>query len=486
MMHLMLHIFKKDARRLRWAIALALLLQVAVAYVDATRNSAYPGMQEGWVTILLLVTWASLIALAVHEDSLVGDRQFWISRPYRWPMLLGAKLLFATAFVHAPSFLADAVILGARGFHPWEWIPHLLAKQLMLAAALTLPVMAMAAVLQNFAQLALTVVLIGAVIGNRVAFVADVFMSSWLAGLRVILLDGFLVAPFVLSVAIILLQFARRQTWRSRILGIVSVVVVVLLFSFVSPIFISRAQAALDPGDSRISIELGAMPAPGDLPDTFEPHPYREDNRWAELKLPLHIAGIPAGVRTYFMTTEFELTAPDGRRYKDQIEPHGLGGHWLLLRVRRALFDKIKNTNVELKVTAVALLFRRGETTTLPLESNRPVPLVGRCYSEVVEDKDRLGDGFGALRAVCESPAGFPLPPDIFLRQSGGTAIGPILTEYAPSLSPISRVQNSFSLRQEQFDSAAASKLSITPNIARGWEVVKVELRNLHLSDYVY
>jgi hypothetical protein len=97
-MHLMLHIFKKDVRRLWWGVAIALLIQIAAAWFDAVEDVAV------LLHDLLMVTWAVLLALAVHEDPLVGDRQFWLTRPARWRVLLGSKLLFALAVVHVPSF----------------------------------------------------------------------------------------------------------------------------------------------------------------------------------------------------------------------------------------------------------------------------------------------------------------------------------------------------------------------------------------------
>src|SRR5439155_1011099 len=77
-----------------------------------------PGPAEGWLTLLLLAAWGFLLALLVLEEPLVGDRQFWITRPYRWPALLAAKLVFAALFIHLPSLLADCAILAARSFSP--------------------------------------------------------------------------------------------------------------------------------------------------------------------------------------------------------------------------------------------------------------------------------------------------------------------------------------------------------------------------------
>ena len=52
-MHLMLHIFKKDVRRLWWAVAATLLLLAALAHADRWRADWIVGSTEGWLALLL-------------------------------------------------------------------------------------------------------------------------------------------------------------------------------------------------------------------------------------------------------------------------------------------------------------------------------------------------------------------------------------------------------------------------------------------------
>src|ERR1039458_197640 len=151
-MHLMLHIFKKDLRRLWWAVAATLLLLAAVANADCWRADSVGGAAEGWLNLLLPLAWCCLIALVVNEEPLVDDREFWMTRPYRWRTLLGSKLLFAAVFIHVPLLIAGAAILGIHGFQPLAYLPQLLWKQIVLAAVLTVPAMALAALLKNLAQ----------------------------------------------------------------------------------------------------------------------------------------------------------------------------------------------------------------------------------------------------------------------------------------------------------------------------------------------
>ena len=67
------------------------------------------------MSLLLLAFWAFLCARLIQAEPIPGDRQFWITRPYEWSSLLGAKLLFVVVCIGIPLLAADASILGERG-----------------------------------------------------------------------------------------------------------------------------------------------------------------------------------------------------------------------------------------------------------------------------------------------------------------------------------------------------------------------------------
>src|SRR5262249_50334342 len=156
--------------------------------------------------------------------------QFWITRPYPRTALLGAKLLFVLAFIHLPSFTADAMILSARGFQPWRQVSQLLWKQSIVAMMVTLPALALASVTRNLAQAAsaaAAIVIAGALLaGNFGAFPVpwidpDKARSS--------------IALATLAVAaggIILLQYSGRRTALARTAGVVAAVAAAALFVY--------------------------------------------------------------------------------------------------------------------------------------------------------------------------------------------------------------------------------------------------------------
>ncbi len=90
------HIFLKDVRRFWPEIVTSIGLLAAFGW-NAMRSWVLPeelvGVAGGWfeykflpgvVYVALPVAWAFLILRVVQAESLVGDRQFWITRPYEW------------------------------------------------------------------------------------------------------------------------------------------------------------------------------------------------------------------------------------------------------------------------------------------------------------------------------------------------------------------------------------------------------------------
>ena len=100
-----LHILRKDLRHLAPEISVSLSLVALFAWIAPAAwpgyigKMAYPGAQFGapqimgvFLHALIPISWLVLISRSVHDESLVGDKQFWVTRPYTWYSLLAAKL----------------------------------------------------------------------------------------------------------------------------------------------------------------------------------------------------------------------------------------------------------------------------------------------------------------------------------------------------------------------------------------------------------
>ncbi len=89
-MNQILHIFRKDVRH-RWieiVVSLALLVAHAwhVAHQWNVPSPDFDLTSSLWGALAFFVpaSWCFLVIRAVQEESLVGDRQFWVTRPYEW------------------------------------------------------------------------------------------------------------------------------------------------------------------------------------------------------------------------------------------------------------------------------------------------------------------------------------------------------------------------------------------------------------------
>ena len=117
-----IHILRKDVRHLWPEIAVSICLLIALAWIvphtwptDAPNPLAeqnnlpwlFPVL-GAFVRFLIPVVWVVVVSRLVHDEPLVGDRQFWITRPYTWYNLLASKLLFIVLFLYVPLLVMQA------------------------------------------------------------------------------------------------------------------------------------------------------------------------------------------------------------------------------------------------------------------------------------------------------------------------------------------------------------------------------------------
>src|ERR1017187_2268813 len=220
-----IHIFRKDARHCWPYIAGVLAIAAVSAWQESVvlgdpRDSG-PNLTGILLAFLMVLAWWFAVGAAVHGESLIGDRQFWTTRPYSWVSLLAAKLLFVAAFLGLPLFLSDCTILLASGFNPLALVPGLLWRQCWFVAFLALPFV-MAALTRATRELALAGLVFYVVVCIALASlsnhaivigVARLGRPPWIWDL----------APWLMPAAgfsLILWQYARRRTTRIRVLAI--------------------------------------------------------------------------------------------------------------------------------------------------------------------------------------------------------------------------------------------------------------------------
>ena len=233
---------------------------------------------------LLVFAWAFLILRAVHAESLVGDRQFWITRPYEWPKLLAAKFLLVFALINLPLFLLDVYLLWRAGFPPHHYFAGLLWMQLGLLVMLILPFLALVSVTATLAQSLLAFLIVALYMAGMV-YLSDKIPSSSFSGSSDVLSAVLFVA---VSVAIIVLQYARRRTATARWL-IVGLGGILLLILAVTPYgsIVANNWPALNEGE-RPGFDLTLMPARSGATVGFI-SPEKDE---VTIRLPLAVSGI--------------------------------------------------------------------------------------------------------------------------------------------------------------------------------------------------
>ena len=219
-MNQVLHIFRKDVRRHWLEILVSLLLLFGFAWkmpMIWLEEPNYEAQFSRWLFALLglsvCFSWWFLIVRVVQGESLVGDRQFWLTRPYQRRWLMAAKALFIIAFVNVPVLIFDVALLARAGFSPWHHLPGLLQGQLLLTAFLIVPVATMSVITESPVQFLLILFGIVAYITGLTWLVGKIASSS--AG-------GDIPGTVVITVAaatclaLLVLQYFRRDTLVSR------------------------------------------------------------------------------------------------------------------------------------------------------------------------------------------------------------------------------------------------------------------------------
>jgi hypothetical protein len=230
------HIFKKDVRHLRFEIAIVISVVTAFAVTDARRaqwQANFRTPASTLATILLPLVWWALIARLVHSEALAGNRQFWITRPYAWRSLLGAKVLFILAFINLPMLVADMVIVRAYGFSLGAELAGLLWSQVLLTVVFVLPIFALSALTTGFVQLIYVILgpivlsLAFLVVSPRLAFIGFAGGIDWFKSYFAYLVVG------AAASVILFWQYSRRRTTLARGLAVAAAILVIAGFTLI-------------------------------------------------------------------------------------------------------------------------------------------------------------------------------------------------------------------------------------------------------------
>jgi len=398
-----LHIFRKDARH-HWPeilISLALLVVYATlqprTWTEQHYNRAFLDTFIHYLPGILILSWVFLIVRIVQGETLVGDRQFWITRPYVWHRLLAAKLLSVFVFFNLPLFIVQTVLLYVAKFPVMSSIPGLLYVHALFVFALVLPSFTIGSVTSGIGQTALAllivcVVLVGFAYLSTVLPDSDVGIDS--PDTEYALLYG------ATCVAVILLQYNHRRTLAARLI-IGAVAMAMIATGIVWPFLFSATDTFPPPKPN------APLPAQFSLDQTLtfsgsdgeQFRFYRDD---VELKFPIQISGLAAKTLAQLRAAKLDLDLPNGEHWTSHWQSvyhsisFGRTRDWPDIKMKRSVFDRFGSSAVHARLTLGFNVYELGTTTQTVMAADRiNYPGGGRCLNEISRDSLRC---FSALK----------------------------------------------------------------------------------------
>ncbi|MBZ5580339.1 MAG: hypothetical protein LAP40_27605 [Acidobacteriia bacterium] len=368
-----LHIFRKDLRYLHREILLIWALAIAFAW------------GVGWTNFLLLTSGAFTIGRLVHAEAIPGDRQFWITRPYRWRSLLAAKLGFILLLVSLPFGLAQLTVVVTQGFPLASSLPRLLWSQVLLVLCLWLPLATVAALTSGV--IAYTLAGLGLMAVGFTALPAlAVSANPWPSGVDWMRNSVVVVLAAAAGMAILYLQYQRRRTLLGRALAAIALAAGVLLYRSLPwpAAFQLQSQLSAQPeAGSAIHVALNSAAA-----IFAQPVPRGND---ALLHIPLSVSGVRSGVDVRFDGAAVTVRSAGGRKWtqhafnlvsssvKDGALQFDATFHFL----DPALLAAVRSQPVTVHGAVYLALFAQSRETAAPLRDTPIRALDGlQCYRD--------------------------------------------------------------------------------------------------------
>ncbi len=380
-----LHIFKKDARHL-WpeiAITLGIAVMVALTYPAMWNGVDDPsgvGMKTiaGLAAALLPLSWWIMIVRLVHAENLVGDKQWWVTKPYEWPQLLAGKVLFVTVFVAAPLVAMQCVLLWRAGFQPWAYAPGLAFDLLLIAIVLLAPVAALATVVSTFARLVLVA------FGVVLVVIANIAVVAW-ARVDTFAVKGELwwLALALFFPAVVVVQYARRRAWMARLLLVAMFALALVLeqVDYLPGVVAGEYPVAANGGSV---FQLSVDPSKQATASPAQPLGRKQR---IGFDIPVLVSNLNDDTTVHVDAVRVTAHAPDGKHwispwensYGERLIGSGPGAP-LSVRIDRAFLEQVKSEPLQLRLQlAITELRKTGESRVLMGAHDFAVPELGIC-----------------------------------------------------------------------------------------------------------
>lgn len=384
-----LHILRKDVRHLWIEICVSILAvsayiwRVLYEWGHPFSVSDVPDFLQGLLTALGPISWCVLIVRAVQDESLVGDRQFWVTRPYEWKKLLAAKALFVVLFVNLPLFIANVIFLKKSGFPPTRYLIGLLSTQLSVIVILVLTVVSISVVTATIVQVILWALGIGAYIAAIVS-ISGLIPDSHIAT-STDRSDLYSMGAFGVACAgIVLWQYSQRRPWIAR--GVILGLAVLVAGGSLVPTTqkqIAQAYPLLSAGEQP---PFHIMPTP--------PKPSAEDENQTQaglkkidLAIPIQFTSVAEGSLVVVAGTHVAIRTKN----RDEVATKWISDGWEIwpgeqkesvpVEIDRSFFEQSRFVPADLRITLAFTEYQeRRPRQIVTSQGEFPVDGIGICW----------------------------------------------------------------------------------------------------------
>lgn len=428
-----LAIFRKDIRRQGFRLALPLTLTVLVGCVD---QPTAPGGIADLLYLVWIVCWIYVGTSVIQQESLPGDRQYWLTRPYDWRSLLAAKLLFAILFAALPLLAVKCAVLWVNGVSPLRHAGDILLRTLAFVSAVALLSGALAAVTRTLLQFLWALLALGGIVAAAIVLGVN-YGGDWggLAWMRSTAVEALSAGA---GLAILLLQYRWRRTFAAR---------AILSGAAVLAAAAPMGNAWHSAWGIESSLHAPASPVPVQLsfdtvhrpPMAYSDAPLFPRAGAEGVYLPIRISGIPQRGGVLSQRVAVTVEAGSGQQWRSGWRETGAllaaGSHddrrlllsdgpaWQYVDLDRTFYEAVRRQPVRIRVTAALMLLSGPVTAAMQGLGHRTrVPLDGICQAFEIPNFSynlRGARGVHNVEAFCAWPQ--PGPARAYVR-SGDSA----------------------------------------------------------------
>jgi hypothetical protein len=486
----LLHILKKDIRcfRFEFLIYAALLLYYAwfethLPVAQITRFGVLVPVSLRMFAVAGLYGFGIfLISRMIHAEAIPGDNQFWLTRPYCWKSLLGAKVLLLLVGVSLPLLLVRLLIFRIQGFPFFPGIWQLLWSQFIITVVVGLPIAALSALTSGLVQFLVSAI----VLMLAFAFVEEgaFGINSWPP--TTIWFREAVAAAGLIVIALWVLysQYSTRRTALVRTFALCG-------FALAGILYFHTPWSMAETVNGWFTTPIVSESSPGiSLGPEIRFFPEAHGNL-VDIRVPILVRGIPEGftaeLQPFWMTfrgpggvqrQRFEPgpfeTSADGRNYRS------IGA------VDRSFFESKRGESFTVRLSLDLVLFPPVQSETVQPSEDFVNAIGGLQCRGILESSELIRQpGAGKFEGV-ECRSAFDWPDLRLNSQPKGQIFGSFPGMFL-SHSPF--YSNALSLESVQMQSIdfkrSVDALAITAQGPPKWYHRDLELRDVKLDDTI-